>query len=149
MADSRWTMADAKRYLAETGRKPAPGSMALDAAPAKTTQLLASDDDPEVITSLLQEIRRLAKQHGWRGEESYQAIGPDCGVQCILVREKNPWVSGRVIFAYLTSNARSLLPKQKEWHDSLTKSLDGIEAYHWKPSDLERIGSILARKVVS
>lgn len=71
--------------------------------------------------------------HGWR--TAVQGDGKGF-FDLILVR------SPRVIFAELKSDKGKLAPEQVAWADALN-GCDGVEAYTWRPADLDEVMRVL------
>jgi hypothetical protein len=85
---------------------------------------------PVALTALFQQIRSLAQRHGWKGQYTYNAHGPDSGLHVILVRE-------RILFAEVTLDKRLTVPQQG-WIDALVAT-GQVEVYVWGPEDLAAI----------
>jgi len=79
------------------------------------------DDRPEAV--MLAEIQRLAKQHGWLGEHTWNAQGPNSGLQCLLVRE-------RVVLALILGPRQKISMAQQTWLEVLRRTGD-VDVYCW------------------
>ena len=83
-------------------------------------------------------IRELAVLCGWRRYHTYRSIRSPAGFpDLVLVRPP------RVIFAELKSDDGIVTALQSEWLDDLRRC-PGVEAYLWRPTDLEEIGKVLS-----
>lgn len=76
-------------------------------------------------------FRAALTKHGWRTPVQGDGKGwPDL----VLVRD-------RVVVAELKSDTGRLTPEQQTWLDRFTAA--GIEAFVWRPDDLQRIAEVL------
>jgi hypothetical protein len=91
---------------------------------------------PVALTALFQQIQSLARRHGWKGQYTYNAHGPDTGLHVILVRT-------RILFAEVTLDKRLTVPQQG-WIDALVTT-GQVEVYVWGPEDLDAITQRLQR----
>lgn len=89
-----------------------------------------------LAADLLPKLQRLARAHGWKGMDTYNALGPDSGLQCILVREV-------VIFADIKDEGEPLTDMQQHWQQDLQAA--GQEVYTWTMADWETIQARLSR----
>lgn len=89
-----------------------------------------------LAADLLPKLRKLARAHGWKGMDTYNALGPDSGLQCILVREV-------VIFADIKDEGEPLTVLQHNWQQVLQAA--GQEVYTWTMADWETIQARLSR----
>jgi hypothetical protein len=87
---------------------------------------------------LLRKIQKLATAHDWAGLHTYNALGPDSGLHCILVREA-------VLFADVKEEDEPLTVMQQHWQDVL-RATGQVEVYTWHPSDWTAIHARLTRE---
>lgn len=88
------------------------------------------------------EVLRLARRFGWRTYHTRVSFGSAKGFPD-LVLIKPP----RLVFAELKSDGGAIKPEQQEWITDLEVS--GVEAYLWRPRDIERVVAILTRRGAS
>ena len=85
------------------------------------------------------QVKDLAKIHGWRYYHTWRSIHSPAGFPDVVM-VKPP----RVIFAELKSEHGKLSQEQEEWlFDIANCKVDTVEAYLWRPSDLESIVDII------
>jgi hypothetical protein len=107
--------------------------------PAHATRLWAPrgcDEPPEA--TLLAQVRRCARAHGYCVYHTRDSRGSDCGFPDLcLVRP------GRLIFAELKSAQGKLTREQHLWLDMLRRSVPGVSAHVWRPADWSTIQEVL------
>lgn len=84
-------------------------------------------------------LQQLAKDTGWLGMHTYNALGDDSGLQVILVRPGDA-----VLFAYIKEHGQALTPSQDRWQAAI-KRVQRPEAHTWHPSDQAAIEARLRR----
>lgn len=105
---------------------------------ARITRAVGDDaslttDELFCLANLLLDMRAIAKPHGWRARETYQALGPDQGVECTLARPGDG-----VIIALLVGDGCALTSVQQDWVQVL-RLAGGVEVHVWRPADLAAI----------
>jgi hypothetical protein len=84
------------------------------------------------------QVLGLAKMMGWTYYKSFRPKKSPSGFpDLVLVRD-------RVLFVELKREKTKPRPSQVEWLEALEKA--GAEVYTWRPSDLEQVGRVLARR---
>ena len=91
----------------------------------------------QLAADLLPKIRKLARTHQWEGFYTYNALGPDSGLQGILVRET-------VIFADIKDEGEPLTAAQRHWQQTLKDA--GQDVVTWYPSDWPAIEARLSQR---
>lgn len=83
------------------------------------------------------EVLQLAALFGWRPYHTHDSRQSHRGFPDLtMVR------GDRLVFAELKSMAGKVRPEQQEWLDELAV-VPGVEAYLWRPSDLDAIAEVL------
>ena len=96
----------------------------------------ASAQESETVSSeaeMLDQLKRLAKKHGWENRYTYNQDGDDRGLHVILAR-----AGDGVIHAIVKGNGAKLTETQMVWHETL-KHAGGVEVYFWQPKDLATV----------
>jgi hypothetical protein len=92
---------------------------------------------PLALDDLFRAIQILATRHGWTNQYTYNADGPDAGLQVILIREG-------VLFAEVALTPEALSTGQQDRLAAL-RGTGQVEAYVWTPADLPQIQERLRR----
>ena len=121
-----WSEAEYAAYLARQGQAP-------PSAPALPT------DTPE--KTFLAQVRRLATDHGFATYHTFDSRKSDEGYPDLTLVKP-----GRLIFMELKSRRGKLTHDQEVWLSLLSRSVPGVETYHVRPEDWDRIVDILTRK---
>jgi hypothetical protein len=86
---------------------------------------------------LREQVRSLCSIFGWRMAFTQYSLRSPKGLPDLqLVRPP------RLIYAELKSETGKVTPEQQAWLDDLRR-VPGVEAYLWKPSQIEAIAEIL------
>jgi hypothetical protein len=82
-------------------------------------------------------VRDLARTFGWRRYHTWLAKHSAAGFPDeVLVRPP------RLVFAELKSERGTLKPEQEAWLEEL-RQVPGVEAYCWRPADMDEIAQVL------
>ena len=88
------------------------------------------------------EVTGLAEMLGYAWYHTYRSTRSPAGFpDLVLVRPAGRGRSGRVIFAELKAQRRTVTLAQRTWLATLAEA--GAEAYLWRPSDLQSIARTL------
>ena len=89
---------------------------------------------------LLAQVRSLAKTFGFMTYHTHNSRKSEPGYPDLTLLKPR-----RLIFAELKREVGVMTVEQKEWLARLN-TVPGVEAYLWKPSDIDQIIAILQRK---
>jgi hypothetical protein len=97
---------------------------------------------------LLACIRQLCKRLGhWYIYHTFCSKKSEPGFpDLVLVRAQSVAYSGRLIFSELKREGESPTLPQQKWLEAIGGSVEGVEHYIWRPSDLDNIVEILLKK---
>lgn len=103
-------------------------------------------DTPE--KTLLAEVRRLAKAHGWICYHTHDSRHSERGFpDVVLARTATATSPGRLIFAELKRQNKTKTSKEQEtWLSVLAHTVPGVEVYLWRPDECDTIAEILAAR---
>jgi len=90
-----------------------------------------------LAADLLPRLHKLAAVHGWRGMDTYNALGPDHGLHVILVRDV-------IIFADIKDDSGTRTASQQRWAEALDRT-GKAETYSWTPADWPAIQARLTQ----
>jgi VRR-NUC domain len=114
---------------------------------------VANESRPAVISdtpekTLLGEVRRLAKAHGWICYHTHDSRHSDSGFpDLVLARTATATSPGRLIFAELKRAKTKTTTAQDTWLSVLAHTVPGVEVYLWRPSDVDAIVEILTARI--
>lgn len=114
--------------------------------PAKLTRRDVADDLGWTEADLQREVLKLAALFGWRAYHTHDSRRSHRGFPDLtLVRPPSSGRPGRVIFAELKSDRRESkpTPDQLAWLEDLGAVGGTVEAYLWRPADLQAIAEAL------
>jgi hypothetical protein len=105
--------------------------------PAQTRPPALAPVHPEAaqITHLLHAVEALAVRYKWKGQHTWNAQGPESGLECTLVREA-------LIVAALLGPHGPVSTGQQAWLAALRQA--NVEVYEWRSRDLPAIEARLA-----
>lgn len=126
------TMADVHAMIRQV--PPGRGARILLEQPAAPRPTAPQEDG--LAADLLPKLKQVAQAQGWKGMYTYNALGPDAGLQCLLVRDT-------VIYADLKDVGEPLTVMQQAWQAALRAA--GQEVYTWTMADWNTIQARLSR----
>ncbi len=88
------------------------------------------------------QLRQLATMLGWKQYHGWLSVRSPTGFPDMLLLRRRPDGSARCVVAELKSETGKLTAPQAEWLE-LLGAVPGIEAFVWRPDDLEDIARIL------
>lgn len=104
--------------------------------PTRPTPALGVPKRPG-LAALFAKLQTLAQAEGWESFDTYNALGEDAGLQCILVREA-------VLFVDLKEVGEPLTVLQQRWQEALRRA-GQQEVYTWTIADWETMHARLTR----
>lgn len=92
---------------------------------------------------LQEAVREIATTTGWLYYHTYRSKRSPAGFpDVVLVRPP------RVVFAELKSDTGKLTKEQRAWMDTLGECSPRVEAYVWKPGDMDQIAEVLSTRYI-
>jgi hypothetical protein len=120
-----------------------PGMATRLAGTARPTPQTTAVSATDPLEDLLDVIMTLARQHGWMGQYTYNAQGPDAGLHVSLVRTVGRMAEG--ILAEVHRKGEALTPSQRAWLAAWGR-IGSIETYSWTTTDRAAIEARLSQR---